>query len=182
VILPREWRGRPFPAAAVRGLLGPPRQERCTPRESRASAPAGRSAPERLGWTQTVQPSPKRPRRGVSPKVTWSAQIARTGEPGAGGSGYPPPFLMRTPFLSFPLLNRASGFAGDADDAASSPGRIIESRRAVNLARRQPSSAPPPRAGPGTRYSLASPERRDRDAAAPCFSEAKAELLTRPCD
>lgn len=45
VLLPGERCARPLQRAAVRGLLGPPRQERASPPESRALTPAGGAPP-----------------------------------------------------------------------------------------------------------------------------------------
>lgn len=88
-----------------------------------------------MGRHRTVL-SIERSCRGVSPKVTWRAQIAPDGEPGGVGARYPPPFLLQTPFLCFPLPGRASGSTGNAVDAAPNPRRIVEPRRAVSLALR----------------------------------------------
>lgn len=92
-----------------------------------------RSAPERLRWAETVQPSRERshrrgsPRSPAAPRLSYPDRSKWRGRSGGGGFRCPPPFLRPTASLPPPPPVR-TGLAGDADGAAPSLGRKIEPR------------------------------------------------------
>lgn len=98
----------------------------------------GRSAPERLGWAETVQLAPERSHRGVSPRSPGSpglsCQTAPRGEQGGGGPGCCLLPWCRLPPSRLLLPRSGPSFTGDAGDAAPSRGRITEPPRALSLA------------------------------------------------
>lgn len=159
---PRAGRGASLQSRHVRAA-GSPAPGALLSSESRASAPAGRSAPERLGWAETAQVCPERSRRGGLPQGHPECPHL-TVTKGRGGRSAILPFLMQTlPPLSPPGL--ASSLIEDGE-CSYQPGRIIEPKQAVNLA--VPGA---PRRAAATRQARDSvlpdtAERRQSDAAA----------------
>lgn len=151
---------------------------------ARCSGRCARSAPLLPSPAHQLQPEerPRAPRMGRNcaallrevaqrglPKVTRSApaelprsfRVESQEVRGGGVVLCPPSSLRLTPSLPPPPPPVLTGLAGDSDDAAPSLGRIIEPRRALNLALKE---RPPVK--PEARCSRASREPRGTDAAA----------------
>ncbi|KAL0595043.1 hypothetical protein AAY473_035231 [Plecturocebus cupreus] len=105
VVAPREGRALPLPG----------------PRAPAAGSPASGALPSGL-LPRTDSSREERPR---APRIGAEVQLPQRGRPEGSPQDSLPPL---------PLPGPASGFTGDADDAAPSTGRIIEPGRASNLA------------------------------------------------